>query len=307
MGQGSSEFADLIRAVRLLAANDNFVSRAAIAETLGIELTIRRASVDPQGVATPMTSPMPNVTATAPEPHGPPRSNPIPANIRFLQDAPIQQPPDWLERAAVLRPASNQRRRIPAKPSLLWPIWTRALIVTLLATIGESGEIDIPALIRRLSSGESIDSLPLVRLATLARGVHCWVDDGPAMEPFNQDQNQLITELANVAGLSRVTLRKFRGVPERDVSFVRGAPHLLLSDLGRIPIPEEVGPMLVTENEFLHFAHWVRQDLEAPVVALTPLPVCRYSDELRAAVTLLCWDRQTSVQSARRAVAETHG
>jgi hypothetical protein len=211
--------------------------------------------------------------------------------------------PAWLSSATPLPRSAGKSRVIPAKPSLLRPVWTRALLVGAVATICESGEIDQEKLVNELSTGEAIDSLPLIRVATLARGVHCWIDEGEAMQPFIQDQKQLLAALFNVAGASRVTVKSFRGVPNRDGSFVTGAPHLVLSDLGAIDVPEEYSPERATPAEWIGFGQWISSDLQSRVIALSPLPIQSYVSDLRRAITVLCWDRGTSLQTVRRAMA----
>jgi hypothetical protein len=123
------------------------------------------------------------------------------------------------------------------------------------------------------------------------------------MQPFLQDQRQILAELASVVGISRVSVHRFQGVPGREGNFVQRAPHLLLSDLSATPLPDDYVPEPVFLRDWLEFAAWLANDLQAWAVALTPLPVGVYPPALRQRVPVLSWDRSTSVQSARRALA----
>ena len=300
------DYGDMIRALCLLKANSNHGSRQAIANALGINLTLAAATAQRASKIADGSKSLPQLTqptheqpARAPRP----QTNPIPSTLRFLEEAPSENAPAWLQSATVLPKPALTIGTLPPKPSLLTPFWTRGLFVNALATACESGEIDLPKLVAMISSGKAPVALPVVRIPTLARGVQCWIDDGPAMEPYIQDQHQVLSILRQVAGISRVDMRKFRGLPERSGRFVRGAAHLVLSDLGSIQLPETYPAEWVTTEDWVDFATWVRDELEARVIVLTPIPVRNYALPIRNAATLLYWDRKTNVQSVRRAVA----
>jgi hypothetical protein len=299
----ASDFGDLIRALCLLDANSSAGSRRAMAGALGIDLLLpdaaeKKASGKSADVGQPPRVPP---AITNPSPSAP--RNTIPAKLRFLDEAPAAQVPTWLEGAAMLPQPASTFRAVPAKPSLLTPGWTRGVLISVLATIFETQEIDLPRLIAGISSRAVFDDLPLACIPTLARGVHCWIDDGPAMEPFLQDQRQLLFELKKVAGLSRVSENRFRGFPERRGNFLKGVPHLILSDLGAMRLPDDYLPDAVAVDAWIEFAGWVQDHLDSRLVVLTPLPVKKYPMPLRKAAIMLNWDRKTSVQTARQALA----
>lgn len=299
----ASDFGDLIRALCLLDANGSAVSRRVMAGAMGIELLLPEitkevappAKVNDKAPGRPPSSPLPL--------HAPAPRNTIPAKLRFLDEAPATQAPAWLEGAAVLPQPASTFRSLPPKPSLLNPGWTRGVLISVFATMFETQEIDLPRLIAGISSREDFDELPLVCIPTLARGVHCWIDDGPAMEPFLQDQRQLLFELRRVAGVSRVSESRFRAFPERRGNFLKGVPHLILSDLGAMQLPDDYLPDAVAGEAWIEFAGWVRDRLDSRMVVLTPLPVKKYAPLLRKAATVLYWDRRTNVQTTRQALA----
>ena len=299
----ASDFGDLIRALCLLDANGSAVSRRVMAGAMGIDLLLPEitkeeappGNVDDEAAHRPLPPP--------PPPPPPAPRNTIPAKLHFLDEAPAMQTPAWLEGAAVLPQPASTFHAVPPKASLLTPAWSRGVLINVLATMFETQEIDLPRLIAGICSREDFDDLPLVCIPTLARGVHCWIDDGPAMEPFLQDQRQLLFELKKVAGVSRVSESRFRGFPERRGNFLKGVPHLILSDLGAMRLPDDYLPDAVAAEAWIEFAGWVRDHLDSHMVVLTPLPIKNYSVPLRKAAILLYWDRKTNVQTTRQALA----
>jgi hypothetical protein len=303
VGGWSSELGDFLRAVRLLGAGGNALSRQAIAEALGLDIKsgvdtrVRDSALAAESRAAPKTS------SVVTHREIPPRTNVIPSELRYLDAVSASEQPRWLAETRALDAPSPHSRVIPAKASLLAPSWSRALIITALSTIWESGEIDVAGLISTMSVGAAIEQLPLLRVATLSLGVHCWIDNGPAMELFSQDQGHVLRGLLNVAGASRVSVRKFIGTPDREGSFVRGAPHLVLTDLGKTVLPRGVSGEPTRDEDWIQFARWVKQDLGARAVVLTPQSPRKLPVALRKELLILSWDRRTSVQTARRAIA----
>jgi hypothetical protein len=298
----TSDFGDLIRTLYLLHANDKDDSRRAMARVLGIDLRfpeiVDKRTADAGGGGESVPSEVPQLPA-----YPPPPRNTIPATVRFLYYAPAEQAPAWLENAPLLPQPTSTIGTIPPKQSLLTPVWKRGVLISVLATLCETQDIDLPRLIATISAHEVLNHLPLVRIPTLTRGVHCWIDQGPAMEPFIQDQRQLLSDLQKVAGHWRVSEKRFRGLPERSGNFVKGAPHLVLSDLGAMPLPDDYLAEPVTPASWMEFARWVHDRLDGRMVVLTPVPPRKYDVRLRKAATLLYWDRRTNVQTTRKALA----
>src|ERR1700688_2799621 len=139
----ASDFGDLIRALCLLDANGSAVSRRAIAGAMGIDLLLPEiakqetpsAKVDDKATGRPSSPPLP--------PYAPAPRNTIPAKLRFLDEAPAMQAPAWLEGATVLPQPTSTFRALPPKPSLLTPGWSRGVLISVLATMLETQEIDL--------------------------------------------------------------------------------------------------------------------------------------------------------------------
>jgi hypothetical protein len=296
-----SNVGDWLRAIGLLKVADP-VLRRQIGEAMGVGYSVEPVPPVPKG-------PWKIEDRVDDEPEKkdvqrPPVLNEIPLTLRYLDDGLPQTPPQWVQAAVPLPRTTSPFHRLPAKPSLLNPTWTRALLVAALSSWDESNDVDIPTLIARLTTGQPLDQLPLLRVLTMSRGVHCWMDDGLAMQPFLQDQRHLLTALRRVAGAFRVSVARFRIIPDLASFFAPGQPHLILSDLGRTPLPEDTLGPPANLDDWQSFAHKVRNDLGGRLVALTPWPVTDYPAKIRRSMTLLSWDRTTSVQDARRMRAE---
>jgi hypothetical protein len=296
-GHSGSPFGDFLRAVHALDASMDAGAREALAALFELE-------VRPAGPPTPtgglsIVPPVvpPPVVPPPPIPEHPPSPTPIPATARALEVTDSERPV-WVRSASVL--FTRSPRRVPPKPSLLEPHWTRAILTTALSTPGEAGDIDVDRLVDDVASGRPVRALPLLRAATLARGVYCWIDRSPSLQPFVEDQIQIAAQLRHVVGPSRLTVRTTNGVPPRSAEAMAGVPHLVLSDLGAVSVAGEPPPD--SPDAWADWAEWVGAELGGTVVALVPARVSGYPDRLRRVVRLLPWDRATSVQTVRRAL-----
>lgn len=194
---------------------------------------------------------------------------------------------------------SSGTRIIPAKPPLLQPQWTRGILTAALGTIGESNEVDIDRLIDKMSRSEFIDRLPYRKVKSISRGAVVWIDRAAAMEPFFQDQAQIVDALLRTVGEARLEVRECQGVPYEALEQPPRVPHLVLSDLGIRKV--EGARRTSTPAGWASLGVRVREVLGADMVVLTPSSVHRYSPEVKAALTIVTWDRATSVRSLSRA------
>ncbi len=232
--------------------------------------------------------------AVRPELPGPQTGNLISIAIQQLDD-PSAGRPDWLDTTLPL-PMEKRKRRIPVKPSLLDPRWIRGILTAALATWTDSNEIDLERLVACRAAGNRWAEIPFLRVLTLSLGAYCWLDKGPAMEPFYQDQAQILLALKHVVGESRLWVVETEQAP-RLGDFVPGAPHLMLSDLGLTEVPDEAprsAPRL-----WAAFATRIAEEFGSPSIALVPRPAEAYPDSVRAAMRVISWDRLTSVQTVR--------
>jgi hypothetical protein len=299
-----SDLGDLLGCLSALGAMHDERARNAIATTLGIDLQTT-AFVGPKKdngerkIVDDSRPPVDNASKHITQPH----LNEFNVQVKYIDEDPVDEgPPQWFHRASPLPRPTGTFRPMAPKQTLLEPSWARGLLIALISTLVETGEVDESRLVEKISLGMPILDLPLKSCPTLARGVCCWVDQGAAMQPFTLDQKQLLSDLRRVAGASRVDVRSFQGFPRREGVFVHGTPHVVLSDLSHIPLPEDCGRNLTSPVDWLEFVAWVRAELQARVIILTPCPPQEYDADLRQAATILLWDRSTNVRTALRSL-----
>jgi len=205
----------------------------------------------------------------------------------------------------------------PAPPfePLFVPRWTRAILSTALATDGDEGQLDVERVAETLARGEHLDRWPTLSRPTLNRGIQLLVDRGRSMAPFIGDQVSMQKELAHVVGRDRVQTLRFSGCPLRGAGAgpatswaayrppPAGTPVVLLSDLG-IGGPL-VGGDRAGVDEWLGFARLVRK-ARCPLVAFVPYAAPRWPRALAPLLTIIHWDRTTTVSAVRSRVGRAH-
>lgn len=207
--------------------------------------------------------------------------------------------PGELDRPSIHEPLFSPRR----SPNLLGAA---------LMTEAGDGPVDVALLIEFLASCKPMAGIPRLPAPSLFRGVQVLVDLGEGMEPFARDQEEILTELRRVVGADRLREMQFRHCPLRGAGSgpiwtwkpyeppESKVPTLILSDLGM------GGPVFhsdrATEAEWLAFAGRLRAR-SCPLIAFVPYPVDRWPSRLAKAITLVMWDRSTTVGKVRRAVS----
>lgn len=300
--------ADLISAVDRLRATDDVLVRR-IAELLQVEA--ERAVT----IARPEESPLPasnrgiEYGPTHVEYSHPPHSEFRPSRITHARS----DTPPFAAPVPALPPPTNEsdEPRLPFEPLFL-PSWTRAILSAALATRAEHGAVDVPRVVERLSRGRAILRLPRRLVPTMRKGVQVLVDRGSGMIPFLRDSEWLVRQIARVAGLETPVLH-FRGLPSRGVADVRrkrrmvyepparGVPVVLITDFG-IGI-DELATDRATTREWIEFLRSIRRT-DNPAVAFLPYPRQRCPQAIAAEVTLIEWDRRTSLTRIRAVVRQ---
>jgi len=205
----------------------------------------------------------------------------------------------------------------PAPPfePLFTPRWTRAILSTALATYGDDGQLDVERVAETLARGGHLERWPTLSWPTLSRGIQLLIDRSRSMAPFIGDQISIQRELKHVVGRDRVQTLRFAGCPLRGTGAgavtawseyrppPAGTPVVLLSDLG-------IGRPLVGDDragvaEWVGFARLVRR-ARCPLVAFVPYAAPRWPHELAPLVTVIHWDRWTTVSTIRSRVGRAH-
>ena len=222
--------------------------------------------------------------------------------------------PSWaLERSVPLGPAAEGADHPPVPP-LFAPLSQRGILSALVAVLVEEGEPDLQAIIAALVGSRGLRRLPRQFVATTRCGVQVLVDAGIGLDPYREDQHQLVQALDDLLADDRFDVLSFVGCPTRGVQSadsddVRawsppplGTPILVVSDLGLggPPLHGDAG----TVGEWRRFALRARE-AGAAVVALLPYESRRWPEALTRVMTMVHWSERTTVGDVRRAVRDT--
>jgi hypothetical protein len=208
-------------------------------------------------------------------------------------------------------------RRPPRHEPLLEPGWTRELIASALATMAYDGPVDGVRLVDTLARGAPIDEVPRRPRATLTLGVQLLVDVSDAMDPFVRDRHELIADVMNVVGASRVSTRFFREAPARGITAgpsspssafyippEHGVPVLALTDLGIAGARASYLPG--SESEWIGLRNLLRSR-GSPLIVLVPYSPPRWPRKLASELTIVQWDRSTTASRLHARVARGSG
>lgn len=222
--------------------------------------------------------------------HIPLESEPSPASFRAA-------PPDAAE-----------PHRIAPLPPLFHPNWQRGILTESVRSLRAGLLPNLAAAVESLARLEDPACLPPAMESTLALGAQVLLDMGPGMEPFYQDQMDLIASLEHLVGSESLQIRYFSGTPAHRVWSAGGAeilPYrpperpravLILTDLGRGAPTKDLNP--ATPADWQAFAALFVRTPALPLV-LTPY-AASLDESLPSDFPVLLWDRPTRVQEARR-------
>jgi hypothetical protein len=240
---------------------------------------------------------------------GPPAA---PANLSLLTPLTEEQVSAALESAQPLpRPGAGQPMAVSQREPLLPPRSAAAILLTMIARNTEDGPLDVAAIVEMLARRQAIDRMPREVRPTLRFGVQVLVDLGLAMQPFAQDQIQVVAQVRDVAGPERTSVLYFADSPARGAGPgprrtwrryqppERGTRVIVLSDCGLS------GPVLHPQRsqpeEWRSLVGQLRR-AECDLVALLPQPVVRWPRWLSTLMPLVCWDRSTTSASVSSSV-----
>ncbi|MFD0003480.1 hypothetical protein ACFVJ4_13790 [Streptomyces sp. NPDC127178] len=217
------------------------------------------------------------------------------------------EPTDW---EAVRSLDEVTERHLTARPPLE-PLLTRrssaAILNAALTTlVRDDGEPDIDALVEAFARGIPLTRLPRAARPTLRFGVQVLLDQGDSMEPYRRDQKELARQITGLVGAELTQVRCFADVPARGTGPDSprtwqpyrppspGTRVLVVSDLG------VGGPVLHPRRASVaEWYHVLDEIVRAgcTVLALVPYPVNRVPAELAPLLSVLTWDRTTTVST----------
>lgn len=219
--------------------------------------------------------------------------------------------PSWLdEPGEVLGPANAVGER-PRKRALFDRVSRRGILSATLATLAAEGEPDIDAIVRVVGHGRPLQTLPRLPAATLRSGAQLLLDIGSGMDPFLEDQQQIVDALDDILADDRLDVFYFAGCPGRGIGTGSraewvpwtapppGVPVVVLTDLGI------GGPVLDDDRagpaEWLRFARQVRSQGH-PLIALVPYEASRWPPALARDLVVIHWSERTTVGAVRRTI-----
>ena len=318
-----SRLADYFRAVAALDAGHDTEKQRAIAEILGLEESIapvrESTSVEfepppepKRDDATPAQSRRDAVTAAPSESRRDQRRRkPVTFELRSMSPRSFERPA-WLSESEILEPP-RETSATPAPPQPLLPRQSsRAILSTSMATLTETNQIDVQALLDAETEGRTLLRIPQRVVPSLAHGIQVIVDRGPSAAPFDADQKLLIDQIRSIGGREMVSVVEidpssdFLAVCGKDdwgEYFPRYRPLprvavVIVSDLGIARVPFE---RTASAADWSQFIGRIRSGGNH-VVAFVPYAPSRWPPSVRRLAALVHWDRRTTIQSVRRAL-----
>jgi hypothetical protein len=321
----STALADTLRAFSCLQPEDD-ATRAEIALLLGIEAVDLQVALQPHVLRTVRVDDRARgrddvQRQDSPLPIRSEASSLVQVEERLERPAILtldftanRRPPPWLERVSPL-PESDfaVAPAVPLPDSLFAPQWTRALLSAALSTWAEIGPFNNERLVFSVARGIPFQTVPRRLWPTLIRGAQVLVDLSDAMAPFVNDQNGLVKRLRAIVGQQGLEVLRFNGNarlgagagprrtwrPYFDLPTRLGRPVLALTDLGIGERGFSTYPVL--PEHWSSFADELNRR-GCPLVAFVPYHRDRWPAGLEQVITILPWDRGTSVGTVRRAV-----
>lgn len=239
-------------------------------------------------------------------------SSPVASEIKFISQDSV---PLNIGVTSLSRPNVGDSSSKPVLESLLNKNSSRSVILTILATISQEGDVDFNRIIDTLCKNSIVKDLPRLNLATLRRGVQLLVDVGESMGPYKRDQIYLQSEIRRIIGKENTSVFRFVGTPLKGVKtgfqleFSNytaprpGTPILLLTDLGIGQPPFSKDPANV--GEWIEFINTIKRN-KCPLIALVPYRNNRWPIQLKPLLHIIYWDRSTRLLEVRRQIGSGH-
>jgi hypothetical protein len=234
----------------------------------------------------------------------------LPSRIRHVRKATGRTPPPaWLDEPGEVLAPAHCTGDSPRKRALFDRLSRRGILSAALATLVPEGDLDLETILEIVGQGRSLQRLPRLPSPTLRGGAQVLIDLSTGMDPFTEDQQQIVNALDDILTDDRLQVLYFAGCPSRGVGTgardawapwtppPRGVPVVTLTDLG-IGGPE-LDEDRATPSEWLRFAHRVTADGHS-LIALVPYEASRWPAALTREMVLIHWSERTTVGAIRR-------
>jgi hypothetical protein len=198
--------------------------------------------------------------------------------------------------------APDRLPRLVAEP-LLAPMSQRVMLLAMLATFVSGHNVDLRRLIDRIAVRTPLRKIPHLRKRSVRRGVQLLLDVGERMQPFFDDQIQLIEYLTPLMPEGRIQVVRCHGAPPARpfageyLPPSPGTPILLVSDLGRGG--GALSPFGARADVWIDFARHM-EALGCHVLVLAPVSQDKIGPKLREFLHIVTWDRTLTEGQFRR-------
>ena len=222
-------------------------------------------------------------------------------------------PPDWLNEPGESMDPALGSGPAPPTPALFRRVVRRGILSAALSTLVPEGDLDILRILRTLGDGRPLEQLPRLPRATMRRGVQVLLDRSPSMDPFEQDQRDLVKALDDILADDRLEVLYFAASPFHGVGAgtrstwkawkppPKGIPILAVTDLGiGGPMFDEDRP---SAGEWLRFTLLARI-LGHRLIALVPYEALRWPPILARVMSIIHWSERTTAGQVRRAIRD---
>jgi hypothetical protein len=200
---------------------------------------------------------------------------------------------------------------VPRHESLLAPRSASSIVNTLLARDASDGPVDVAAVVDAVARRRVLRSVPHEPRMTLRFGAQLLLDVGDGMELFIRDEEMLAQQVQRVVGAA-THVGYFADCPLRGT----GPGSIWTWDRYQPPHPRTSvlvasnfgigGPLLHPGRsrlkEWMTFARMLA-DTGCSLVGLVPYPPARWPQDLARRITLVTWDRGTTVGAI---IAQVH-
>jgi hypothetical protein len=282
--------------VATAALQPNVAGREAIVRMCGMELTPRQSGTGPLQKP-PIDAAEDDQTTVTGQAAGQAQTQTLPPSVRRLE--PVR---------TVTRPAPPKDPLVPSygTPAPTAPPTFEGLLtlrdgielLRMAASVFVSADkLDVARITRQLAYAQPLTDLPRLRVPSLALGAQILVDVGQSMQPFYEDQQDLVQRLGrNLRDLAEI--RYFADDPARGCGPQRRrstwheyamplpqVPVIVLTDLG-CGYPRRPDAL----HAWLRLADQLRRR-QSRLVVFAAVRLNRVPDELRRSADLVLWDR----------------
>lgn len=300
-GVGIAEIVQATSALR-----PNAAAREAIVRMCGMDFVPRQRAAGPSQ-ATPVDDDFTDEEAAVTDRTGQSGTQLLPPSVRRLE--PVRQLTRPTPRQDPLPLASSRSAPVPATFEGLLTLRDGIELLRMASSVFVAADkLDIVRITRRLAYAQPLTDLPRLRVPSLALGAQILIDVGQSMQPFYEDQQDLVKRVKDKRSVAEVLYyaddpadgcgpeRRRNTWQEYELPLPQ-VPVIALTDLG-CGYPRRPD----AQRAWRRLAEQLRRR-QSRVVVFAAVRLDRVPDDLARAVDLVLWDRS----AVRRNVMQLAG